>query len=132
MFAICFSCYLAAIAISPLIHHVQTKSRWPITFPFLPYWTVIALNLFSYCFTAWILFIWSRQSRGAERVFFAIWTGACLLSFVKGFVPPDLAISIQWAMEIGYVAMIFMAISVYRSIQLTSNRAPAPDSSSSA
>jgi hypothetical protein len=99
------------------ILHQRAESGW--IYPFnswLPNWTALLANIFTYALFAAFFAGVVTQWRGTERVIAAILIAEVLVSPARQYLPPAAAEAVVWIQAFAELVMLFGAVHLYLSI----------------
>ena len=113
VFSVVVTGFVAYQTIKRVLHHRGLHATWIfLSFPLLPHWGLVALNVFFYANIVWLCTALLRMGGGKERVIVAGWAASLLLGLIQPFVPPEVAISIQYAKGLAMGAAFFMSVLI--------------------
>jgi hypothetical protein len=120
VFAVVVTGFVAYQTMRRVLHHHALHSTWIfLSFPSLPHWALVALNVLLYACIVWLVTAFLRMGSGKERVIVVGWAGALLLGLIQPFVSQDIAVSIQYAKGFAIGAAFLMSVLIAFSFFVT-------------
>jgi hypothetical protein len=113
VFGVVVTGFVAYQTMRGVLHQHAVHSKWILPpLSLLPHWVFVMLNVFVYANIVWLCIAFLKMGSGKERVIVAGWAASLLLGLIQPFVPPEVAISIQYAKGLAMGAAFFMSVLI--------------------